>query len=98
MDNKEKENVYKVILTAWDIAKRYAFIPLDDFLWERFCEEMEVKSQEFRKMGDSIWQLYRGIMGAIQDYKIAKEKERKNGNSQEVRQTPGMDTGRNQQT
>lgn len=98
MDNKEKENVYKVILTAWDIAKRYAFIPLDDFLWERFCEEMEAKSQEFRKMGDLIWQLYRGIMGAIQDYKIAKEKERKNGNSQEIQQAPGMDTGRNQQT
>lgn len=49
-------------------------------------------------MDDPIWHLYRGIIGAVQDYKIAKEKERKNGNSQEVQQTPVMDDGRNQQT
>ena len=78
--------------------RRYAFIPLDDFLWERFVEEMESKSQEFRQVDDPIWHLYRGIIGAVQDYKIAKEKERKNGNSQEVQQAPGMDDGRNQQT
>ena len=98
MDNQEKEKASKVFTAVWDITRRYAFIPLDDFLWERFVEEMESKSQEFRQVDDQIWHLYRGIIGAVQDYKIAKEKERKNGNRQEVQQAQGMDVGRNQQT
>lgn len=98
MDNQEKEKASKVFTAVWDITRRYAFIPLDDFLWERFVEEMESKSQEFRQVDDPIWHLYRGIIVAVQDYKIAKEKERKNGNSQEVQQAQGMDAGRNQQT
>ena len=98
MDNQEKEKASKVFTAVWDITRRDAFIPLDDFLWERFVEEMESKSQEFRKVDDPIWHLYRGIIGAVQDYKIAKEKERKNGNRKEIQQAQSMDTGRNQKT
>ena len=43
MDNQEKEKASKVFTAVWDITRRYAFIPLDDFLWERFVEEMESK-------------------------------------------------------
>ena len=40
MYNQEKEKASKVFTAVWDITRRYAFIPLDDFLWERFVEEM----------------------------------------------------------
>lgn len=75
MDNQEKEKASKVFNTVWDITKRYAFIPLNDFLWERFVEEMEQKSQEFKQEDESMWILYRGLMDAVRNYK-EKQSER----------------------
>lgn len=69
MDNQEKEKASKVFNTVWDMTKRYAFIPLDDFRWERFVEEMEQKSQEFKQEDENMWILYRGLMDAVRNYK-----------------------------
>lgn len=71
----EKEVVYHIFLDLWDISKRYLFIPLDDFLWERLIEEIETKSQEYRQHGDAIWHLYRGIAYEIQKYKEQTQKQ-----------------------
>ena len=87
MDEREKEKVSKVFTGCWKITREFCFIPLDDKLWEKFVNAMTDKSKEFREEDKDIWMLYRGIMGAVQDYKIAKEKERKNGANQEVRKT-----------
>ena len=54
----EKEIIYRIFLDLWDISKRYLFIPLDDFLWERLLEELEAKSQEYKQYGDVVWKLY----------------------------------------
>lgn len=85
MDEQEKEKVSKVFTECWQTTRKYCFVPLDDKSWEAFCTEMECKSKDFRAVDKDIWMLYRGIMGAVQDYKIVKEKERKNGADTEVR-------------
>ena len=78
MDEQEKKKVYQVFGTAWDITKKYCFEPLDDKKWEDFINEMSAKSKDFQS-DEKIWQLYRGIMGAVQTYKETKEKERSHG-------------------
>lgn len=70
----EKEIVYHIFLDLWDISKRYLFIPLDDFLWERLVEELEEKSQKYKQYGDATWNLYRGIAAGITLYKESREK------------------------
>lgn len=81
MDNLEKDKVSKIFSTVWDMTKRYAFIKLDDFLWERFVEEMEQNSQEIKKQDHALWMLYRGMVDSVRNYKEIKEKECKNGPS-----------------
>lgn len=65
----EKEIIYRIFLDLWDISKRYLFISLDDFLWERLLEELEVKSQEYKRYGDVVWKLYRAFAAALITYK-----------------------------
>ena len=65
----EKEIIYRIFLNLWDISKRYLFIPLDDFLWERLLEELEAKSQEYKQYGDVVWKLYRAFAAALTTYK-----------------------------
>ncbi len=65
----EKEIIYHIFLDLWDISKRYLFIPLDDFLWERLIEELEAKSQEYKQYGDMVWKLYRALAAALTTYK-----------------------------
>lgn len=71
----EKKIVYQIISDCWDMAKRYCFIPLNDFLWERWHDEMEEKSRNYRKYDDTTWHLYRDIIGAIQQYKQRRQEE-----------------------
>lgn len=73
----EKKIVYQIILDCWDMAKRYLFIPLDDFLWQMWCQEIEEKSNQYKGTSNALWHLYRDIIMAIQHYKQTKEKEGK---------------------
>ena len=73
---EEKKSVYQVFLDCWDVSKRYLFISLDDFLWERLVEELEEKSQKYKGINDNIWRLYRDIALAIQNYKERRDKKR----------------------
>ena len=81
MDNLEREKASKVFNTIWDMTKRYAFIPLDDFLWERFIEESKEHSLEFQQYDRATWKLYRDLFFAVEEYKRAKERERLHGKS-----------------
>lgn len=73
MDNEAKEKASKVFSTIWDITKRYCFIPLDDFLWERMIEELKEKQAEFNLMDEATQYLYRRMADAITNYKQRKD-------------------------
>lgn len=73
MDNEAKEKASKVFNTIWDITKRYCFIPLDDFLWERMIEELEEKRMEFVNTDEDTQYLYRRLADAITNYKQRKD-------------------------
>lgn len=73
---EEKKIVYQIFMDCWDMAKRYLFIPLDDFLWERWHDELEEKSQKYRQYDDATWHLYRDIATAIQVYKQRQDRKR----------------------
>lgn len=76
MDNNEKESISKIFTAVWDVTKRYGFIPMDDFLWERFVEEITTKSKELRTEDKLHEKLYIGMVLAVQEY---MEKKNKNG-------------------
>ena len=75
MDNLEKDKASRVFNTVWDMTKRYCFIPLDDFLWEKFINEVEDNSQKFKQVDEPTWMLYRGIIDSVVHYKETKDNE-----------------------
>lgn len=75
MDEEQRKLAEAVFTSAWDITKRYAFIPLDDFLWEWLLKEANEKAAEFKEQDIRAWMLFRGIMGAVQEYKQNEGKE-----------------------
>lgn len=70
----EKKIIYKIILGCWELCKKYLFVTLDDEGWEKFIEEANTFSNEFKNQDEKIWELYRDIVGAIISYKEKRDK------------------------
>lgn len=77
MDTNEKNKVSKVFNAVWDVTKRYAFIPLDDYLWEMYIAEIFDLEKQFKAVDAPTAKLYADVQDAVTHYMETKKKEKK---------------------
>ena len=70
----EKKLVYEVIISIWEMFKKYGFEKMSDAQWENFIEDAEIKRKEFKEKGELIELLYRDMFLCIENYYEEKGK------------------------
>lgn len=69
----EKKLVYEVIISIWEMFKKYGFEKLTDVQWENLIEDAEIKRKEFKEKGEQIELLFRDMFWCIENYYEDKE-------------------------
>lgn len=64
----EKKLVYEVIISIWEMFKKYGFEKLTDVQWENLIEDAEIKRKEFKEKGEQIELLFRDMFWCIENY------------------------------
>ena len=64
----EKKLVYEVIISIWEMFKKYGFEKLTDSQWENLIEDAEIKRKEFKEKGEQIELLFRDMFWCIENY------------------------------
>lgn len=72
----EKKIIYEIILSIWNLFKKYGFEKLTDEQWESLVGKATAERDKFNKHGSNIDLLFRDMFGALQSYYERK----KNGN------------------
>ena len=70
----EKKLVYEVIISIWEMFKKYGFEKISDAQWENLIEDAEIKRKEFKEKGELIELLYRDMFLCIENYYEEKGK------------------------
>ena len=70
----EKKLVYEVIISIWEMFKKYGFEKLTDVQWENLIEDAEIKRKEFKEKGEQIELLFRDMFWCIENYYEGKGK------------------------
>ena len=70
----EKKLVYEVIISIWEMFKKYGFEKLTDAQWESLIEDAEIKRKEFKEKGDQIELLFSVMFCCIENYYEGKGK------------------------
>lgn len=72
----EKKIIYEIILSIWNLFKKYGFEKLTDEQWESLVGKATAERDKFKKYGSNIDLLFRDMFSALQSYYERK----KNGN------------------
>lgn len=71
----EKKILYQIILTIWELMKKYCFTQLDDDGWQAITDEANKLSNEYRQYNENIRRLFCDIYFSFERYKAARDKE-----------------------
>ena len=64
----ELKQIYQIILSIWQLCKKYGAKKLTDDEWTVFIATAEKAEKESRKYGESLNRLYRDMFAALQAY------------------------------
>ena len=79
----EKKQVYNIILTIWNLFKKYGFHKLSDAKWEEMIDECGELAKRLRN-NKNINRLFLDMFSALQNYYINKSREEKEIKGQET--------------
>lgn len=79
----EKKQVYSIILTIWNLFKKYGFHKLSDAKWEEMIDECDELAKRLRN-NKNINRLFLDMFNALQNYYINKAREEKEIKGQET--------------
>lgn len=77
----EKKVLYQIILTIWELMKKYCFIKLDDDGWQAMSDEANILSNDFKQYNENVRRLFVDIYFAFENYKAARDREGQHENS-----------------
>ena len=72
---EEKNLVYEVILTIWNMAKKYGFEKLTNEQWETLIQEAMQNQRKYAQIDSNIERLFRDMYGALEAYYERKNNE-----------------------
>lgn len=72
---EEKNLVYEVVLTIWNLAKKYGFGKLHNEEWESLIQEAMQNQRKYAQIDSSIERLFRDMYGALEAYYERKNNE-----------------------
>lgn len=64
----ELKQIYQIILSIWQLFKRYGTKKLTDDEWEALIDESNKAVKEWRKRGELLERLYRDMFMAVSNY------------------------------